>query len=266
MPNLDLLNRQFEDHQDFIVISCEELQNFEALRESWKLRFASTKSEDEFLNNAHNSSGITFEVSYFEGVIKKILASSCEVSEIEKFRVTVDKPIRLVMGLPRPQMLKRVLEHLAVLPICELVIVMSDLSDKSFLLSNILRNEELIEYVKYGIRQSGIPYFPNIRLIFDRAEVNSCLISSFLGAKFYGEVDTELNFKDILSLPVREKEDIRENGLSIFIGPERGWSNREKELFEKFAIHPISLGPTTYRVDTSVIAISSQLSLIWDLI
>jgi len=49
--------------------------------------------------------------------------------------------------------------------------------------------------------------------------------------------------------------------LNIFVGPEGGWSEKDKEIFAKFNIKSYSLGDFVLRAETASVAIISALKI-----
>ena len=66
----------------------------------------------------------------------------------------------------------------------------------------------------------------------------------------------ELNKEKINVPEILDKKEI-----SIFVGPEGGWSEKDLELFEKYNVKLISLGDQVLRAETASVAISSVLLL-----
>ena len=50
-----------------------------------------------------------------------------------------------------------------------------------------------------------------------------------------------------------------QQGLSLFIGPEGGWSKSEAGLFEQSNFELVSLGPRILKTETAVISVLSLL-------
>lgn len=65
-----------------------------------------------------------------------------------------------------------------------------------------------------------------------------------------------------INAPRIDLQKIRENKkLCIFVGPEGGWSQRDRELFDKRKVEYVSLGKNVLRAETASVAIASVLLL-----
>jgi 16S rRNA (uracil1498-N3)-methyltransferase len=60
---------------------------------------------------------------------------------------------------------------------------------------------------------------------------------------------------------IREDDRKGDGKIAIFVGPEGGWSDKERELFKQKGIKSISLGDQILRAETSAIAISALILL-----
>ncbi len=65
-----------------------------------------------------------------------------------------------------------------------------------------------------------------------------------------------------IDAPKIDLEKIRETGsVAIFVGPEGGWDERDKEIFSRRDVQYVSLGKNILRAETASIAIASVLLL-----
>lgn len=172
------------------------------------------------------------------------------------------KPLSVLLALPRPRMLKKIIQTLAVLPVSELIVFESSLSDKSYWLSHELKQERIVENLKYGVKQSGIPFFPKIHLIKDQNIVFSELSEDLAGYRVLGDSNAEFSAIDLCSVTPKHSNLIMKNGICLCIGPERGFTEKERNELVNKGFNKIKLGIETYQVDTAVIAMSSQLNFI----
>jgi 16S rRNA (uracil1498-N3)-methyltransferase len=78
-------------------------------------------------------------------------------------------------------------------------------------------------------------------------------LEEFLKESVYDEKDILVMDMDGEKLPLPTSY-YKEGKLILLIGPEGGWSERERELFKKLNLKTFSLGPQTLRAETACVA------------
>lgn len=201
------------------------------------------------------------------GIINGLLGSG-QVQEIEPRKITLKieavappppkSPTSLILALPRPIMLKRVLAQAASLGVDKIFLINSNRVEKSFFKASLLSEKNLRNYLLLGLEQAMDTRLPEISIhhrfrpfIEDYLPEAARNIPVKLVAHPGGDIDLT---PSLLPEPV--------SSTLIAIGPEGGWVDFEIDLFHKQGFNCFSLGPRILRVDTAVPAILSQLELL----
>ena len=126
----------------------------------------------------------------------------------------------------------------------------AELSEKSYAQSKIFQNNAFEKFILNGLSQSS-----NLHII-----PSLSIEKGFMGD--WGKKEQKL----ILS-PFSEKSlnDISldfEKPLTVAIGPERGWTNKEVEKFKNHNFLEVKISSSVLRVETATISILSQLELL----
>lgn len=203
-----------------------------------------------------------FSVERLVFEIRDITEQTITLNFIEKQRMVCLKPITLVLGFVRPRMIRKILELSSVLPIREIYIYFSDYSDPSYLLSSEYGAYTVQQRQIYSLRQSSIPYLPTIKLFSNKKQFNSDMLPRLAGSLVLGDSMSSFSIEKLLSCT--ETGDARKDheGYTLFIGPERGFSPMEREIFCEQGVISVNIGAEIYQVDTAVVSLCSQLSLI----
>ncbi|MFH0755330.1 MAG: RsmE family RNA methyltransferase [bacterium] len=135
--------------------------------------------------------------------------------------------------------------------------ILSERSEKKNL--NI---ERLNKIAKEAVEQSGRIILPKIfspelleKIISDFSDFNGKLfVLDFDGASFAETFIKNINNENIQNK--NENEKTRQK-IGLFIGPEGGWSDKEKKFFKQKKIQSISLGSQILRAETSAIVASA---------
>jgi RsmE family RNA methyltransferase len=171
-------------------------------------------------------------------------------------------PTSLIMALPRPIMLKRVLAQVASLGVAKIFLINANRVEKSFFKASLLSEDNLREYLRLGLEQAVDTVLPEISIhprfrpfVEDRLPELSRNCPVRLVAHPGGNEDlTPALFPGSASPAL------------IAIGPEGGWVDFEIDLFRRQGFGCFSLGPRILRVDTAVPAILAQLQLLRTLV
>ncbi|MCP4020484.1 MAG: 16S rRNA (uracil(1498)-N(3))-methyltransferase [Desulfobacteraceae bacterium] len=152
-------------------------------------------------------------------------------------------PLILVLALPRPKMLKRIIESVVSLGVKDIYLINSWRVEKSFWQSPLLKDQNLEKYIYLGLEQSKDTVLPKIH--------QKRFFSSFV------KEELALIAKDSLKFTAHPKTDklcpagLNEK-ITLVVGPEGGFIDLEIETLEEIGFNTISFGKRILKVETAV--------------
>ena len=151
-------------------------------------------------------------------------------------------PVTLLVAQVRPICMKRILREAVSLGVERIILTGSDTGEKSYLSSNLYKTGEYKWYLTEGAMQSGHAGMP--RVLFTKTVSQAIALCP-------GDNLTSLVLPDNVcgAVPLREAQ---LNRKAVFaVGPERGWSDRERKLFIDSGYMPVLLGDRILRTETA---------------
>lgn len=177
-------------------------------------------------------------------------------AEALEMRICLDRdppealPATLVLALPRPLMLKRVLHTATAMGVKRIALIGARRVERSFWNSRVLRDEALREQLVLGLEQSCDTILPEVRLAtrFKR------FVTEELGEWSAGSLA-------LVAHPGAKQSCPRQVGraITLAVGPEGGFSDFEIETFALQGFTAINLGERILRVEAAVPALLSRL-------
>jgi RsmE family RNA methyltransferase len=173
-------------------------------------------------------------------------------------KVNADSPapapmdVQLVLAVPRPKVLSRVVETCAAFAVRRLDLTNAWRVDKSYLRSPRLEPGELAHAARLGAEQGATTHVPEIR-VHDR--LMTLLDSDFPA----GAGPSGLRLIAHPGAPPVERAVSTRGPVMLAIGPEGGWIQRELDTFVARGFTPVSLGAPILRVEAAVAAALGQL-------
>jgi RsmE family RNA methyltransferase len=196
-----------------------------------------------------------------EGTIKGIGPDGSLSYSLDLFEEPPPRfPLRMAVGFPRPIQLRRLLRDLSSLGLAALDLVGAELGDKSYRDTNLLRDggarAALIEGAVQS-RDTSLPLLNCYSRLEDWLDLRPWEQDGEGGCGQTGEGRSAFllvaadNLRPAGSMaridPVWRR-------ISVAIGPERGWSDRERDLLEKTGFLRLSLGERALRTETACVA------------
>ncbi|MCB2254895.1 16S rRNA (uracil(1498)-N(3))-methyltransferase [Pseudomonas chlororaphis] len=188
------------------------------------------------------------------------LMGSAELLRLEareaELRVSLDQPppaklpLTLVLALPRPKMLRRVLQTVAAMGVPRLVLVNSYRVEKSFWQTPFLEPESIREQLILGLEQARDSVLPEV-VIEKRFKP---FVEDRLPALVEGTLGLVGHPGQYPACPRGLDEPV-----TLAIGPEGGWIPYEIDLLGKAGLQPVQLGERILRVETAVTALLARL-------
>ncbi len=153
-------------------------------------------------------------------------------------------PITLLVGAPRPPTARRLLKDLSTAGIERIIFCGTDLGEKSYLTSSLWVKEEYKKAVLEGISQGKATMEPEVMKFYSLYRAIETINS--LNGKWdrlaLDNVSPDLPLKDYR--PSGEK-------CCLAIGPERGWSDRERLMLRDKGFSVCSMGSRVLRTETA---------------
>ncbi|MFC3607700.1 16S rRNA (uracil(1498)-N(3))-methyltransferase [Stutzerimonas tarimensis] len=159
-------------------------------------------------------------------------------------------PITLLLALPRPKMLRRVLQGVAAMGVPNLVLLNSYRVEKSFWQTPFLEPASVREQLLLGLEQARDTVLPQVSI----------------ETRFKPFVEDRLPAiaRDTLGLVGHPGEfppcpRAVDGPVTLAIGPEGGWIPYEVEKLADAGLTPVQLGERILRVETAVTALLARL-------
>ncbi len=168
--------------------------------------------------------------------------------------------VDLICAVPRPKILRKVLYVSAMMGVRRLVFVRANRTDKSYLDSALLTPNGARPYLIEGLSQGGFTRLPEV--IFEplfRPFVEDRLDGLFCPHHEFVRLLIDPSGTQKIASKVAECDNCH---IVAAVGPEGGWVDFERGLFELQQFVPITLGPWTLRVEFAVTALLAQLQLV----
>lgn len=170
--------------------------------------------------------------------------------------------IDLILALPRPIMLKRILSQVTALGVGTIHLVNANRVEKSFWEAGILQPEEYYSHLLQGLEQAVDTRVPDLQLhhqfkpfIEDyfptvAGKYRSLLVAHPAGAKRLGEVIDS---------------DSQDGRIALAVGPEGGWVEYEVKKFQEHGFSCCTIGKRILKVDTAVVALHARVSALLEI-
>ena len=208
------------------------------------------------MQEVHRSEvGDSLRVGRINGLMGSAELLRLEAGEAE-LRVTLDQPppaklpLTLVLALPRPKMLRRVLQTVASMGVPRVVLMNSYRVEKSFWQTPFLEPEAIREQLILGLEQSRDSVLPEI-IIEKRFKP---FVEDRLPQLVEGTLGLVGHPGDYPACPRG-----LDQAVTLAIGPEGGWIPYEIDLLAKAGLQPVQLGARILRVETAVTALLARL-------
>jgi 16S rRNA (uracil1498-N3)-methyltransferase len=150
-------------------------------------------------------------------------------------------PLTLVLGCPRPPVARRLLKDMSTIGIRELRCCTTDLNEKSYLTSKLWREGLWRQALIDGGIQSGSTLLPGVRT------------SKTLDLSLDGLPDgaTRIALDNAPDADAFGHHEIAGDYAVLAVGPERGWSDRERSVLDAHGFVRLGLGTRILRTETA---------------
>lgn len=160
------------------------------------------------------------------------------------------RPLTLLVALPRPKVLNRVVASATSLGVARLVLLNAWRVEKSYWKSPRLEPESLRAQMLLGLEQACDTVLPELRL--------ARLFLPFVEQDLPG---LAAGSRRLVAHPGAAADCPRGVGgpVCVALGPEGGWIDAELASLGKAGFEPVSLGPRILRTETAVAALAGRL-------
>lgn len=184
------------------------------------------------------------------GQLLRLDANEAELSVKLDLPAPAKLPITLLLALPRPKMLRRVLQTISAMGVPRLVLLNSYRVEKSFWQTPFLEPAAIREQLILGLEQARDTLLPDI-IIEKRFKP---FVEDRLPTLAAGSLG-------LIGHPGAYPACPRavDRAVTLAIGPEGGWIPYEVEKLQEAGLQPVQLGERILRVETAVTALLARL-------
>ena len=208
-------------------------------------------SSDERAKHIRNVLHMRVGDSFRAGVVNSVEGTATIVSSDKAgitlaFTASADAselyPLTLIVAQVRPICMRRILREAVSLGVRRILLPVSDLGEKSYLSSSLYTEGEYKKILLDGAMQSGktgvssVSILPSVQEAMEIAEGEKKIL-----------LDNRKGAEQLSQAALAGKS------VVLAIGPERGWSEREVELFIGNGYTPMLIGSRILRTETAAV-------------
>lgn len=170
-----------------------------------------------------------------------------------------DLQVELILALPRPIMLQRILKQATVLGVRRFHLIRSRRVEKSFFHSPVLEPGKIRSILLEGMEQAMDTWLPEVTIHHQFKPFIEDVLPTLSGQGLIAHPEAS---GTLASLPLSGEPGQR---LLLAVGPEGGWSDHELQCFVDCGFYGFTMGNRILHVDTAVVSLMAQLQLLYDL-
>ncbi len=210
-------------------------------------RFAHLRSRKFVLNDS-------LRVGEIDGLCGQGTISKLDKNFLEIEYQLINKPpqaaaAKLILALPRPIMLKRLLVDIAMLGIKDIVLLGTKQVEKSFWSSQLLKEDNIKKYLLKGLEQSCDTVLPRVTLENKFLPFVEDKLADFATGKIILAHPTAT---ELCPQPSNEP-------FTLIVGPESGFTEYEVDKFIENGARAVTIGERHLRVETAAIYLLGRL-------
>ena len=204
--------------------------------------------------------GDSFCVGMINGKIGQGILETIDEHSVE-LRITLHRdppkalPITLIVALPRPKMLKRILQTIATMGVKKLIFINSVRVEKSYWQTPILQEKNLLEHLTLGLEQARDTVMPEIILEKRFKPFVEDRLASIISNQT--ALVAHPNLGDYCSGNYQSTENATATTLAV--GPEGGFIPYEIDKLIDCGFKGIHLGERILRVETAIPVLLAKL-------
>ncbi len=153
-------------------------------------------------------------------------------------------PISVLVGLPRPQTARDILRDLTTFGVASIDFVLSEKTDPNYARSTLWSSAEWRRHVIAGAEQAFDTRLPRVTHATPLAEALAAIPSDA----------TRLVLDNYESSQALGSIEIRSRSIVLAVGPERGWSTRDRDALRAAHFTFVHLGPRVLRTESACLA------------
>jgi 16S rRNA (uracil1498-N3)-methyltransferase len=184
------------------------------------------------------------------GTVLSIDSASCEMEVVCTDKPPMPLPCTLLLALPRPKVLRRLIECVTAMGVKKIYIMETWRVEKGFWTSPYLEEKDLREHCVLGLEQACDTIMPEI----------------IIKRRFKPFVEDEVpalikSTRALVAHPIAEKpcpHDVK-GPVTLAIGPEGGFIPFEVELLKKQGFEEVNFGKRVLRVEQVIPAVLGRL-------
>ena len=161
--------------------------------------------------------------------------------------------LKMIIGFPRPNQLKRLLRDIAGLGVCEVHLTGTELGEKSYMQSTLVEKGSAYKMLLDGTVQAGSTHVPELFLHKTLSECVAKVLEEGSSAADAGKplLAALDNKRPKLSLGKFMEAAESHPFVVAAIGSERGWTDKEREFLEEKGFALCGMGERILRTETA---------------
>lgn len=165
-------------------------------------------------------------------------------------------PLVLILALPRPIMLQRILKQATVMGMAALHLIKSAKVEKSYFASPVLEADRMRALLSEGLEQAMDTRLPEVHVHRRFRPFVEDALPQIPGRGLIAHPGAASGLAEVFTPPTPERPTL------LAVGPEGGWNDFEIDAFVRAGFTPFGMGPRILHVDTAVVALTAQIDLL----